>query len=174
VASTAKLYETATSKKEEYTMIPLQQIHPLLVHFPIVLVTLLAGFDLVASLKQVSISGRTASGNVSTGLTILTALSAIAAYIFGGIALGIAEKSGFKSPIAESHETLASAFTALIAIWAIIRATMWFKDWRSAGAASAVFPVVAIAAAVIVIVTAYYGGQLVYDLGVNVTKITAN
>lgn len=155
-------------------MIPLQQIHPLLVHFPIVLIFLLAGFDLVASLKQVSFSGRTASGNVSTGLAVLTALSAIAAFIFGGIALGIAEAGGFKSPIAESHETMAGIFTILIVVWAAIRAIMWFKDWRISGAASAIFPIVAIAAAILVVVTAYYGGQLVYDLGVNVSKISAN
>ncbi len=154
-------------------MIALQHIHPMLVHFPIVLVFILAAFDLAATVRGYSVTGRNSVGNVSTGLAIMAAASAIAAYVFGDVALSIAEGKGFSSEVAEIHEGLGMSVAAVLSVWAVIRGALWLYDARIRGIAAAVFPLAAAGASGLVATTAYYGGQLVFDLGVNVARAAA-
>jgi uncharacterized membrane protein len=149
-------------------VIALEHIHPILVHFPIVFIIVLAVFDLVATARGATVSARTPAGNVSTGLAVLAGLSAVVTYLFGGMALDIAEAGGFSSDIAEMHEGLGETVAIVLAIWAIVRAVMWWRGTRVSRPAAYLFPLVAIAGAALVVVTAYYGGELVYQLGVNV------
>lgn len=151
-------------------MVPIQHIHPMIVHFPIVLVFILAAFDLIATARGASVTGRTAVGNVSTGLAVLAGLSAVVAYYFGGLALDFAESGGFSSEVAEIHEGLGETVAIVLAVYAVIRSVLWFRDVRIVRPIGFVFPVLAIAAAGLVTVTASYGGKLVFDLGVNVAK----
>ncbi len=155
-------------------MIPVQHIHPMLVHFPIVLIFLLTAFDLFATIFGRSVTGRTAVGNISTSVAVLTAIFAIATFFFGGMALDFAEASGFHSDVAETHESLGEMVAIATSIYAAIRAGLWLRDIRVTGLPSMIFPVAAIACSLLVTATAYYGGQLVYDLGVNVQKIAMN
>ncbi|MEM5470905.1 DUF2231 domain-containing protein [Hoeflea sp. AS60] len=152
-------------------MLAAQHIHPVLVHFPIVFMITLAVFDLIAGLRGAEITGRTASGNASAGLALLAGLSAIVTFYFGGIALDIAEAGGFHSDIAEMHEGLGEFAAMAFAIWAAIRIFLWFRDIRLSSPMVLVVPVIEIAGAGLVIATAYFGGQLVYDLGVNVAHM---
>lgn len=154
-------------------MIALQHIHPVLVHFPIVFVILLAAFDLVATARGATVSGRTTAGSISTGLAVLAGASAVATYIFGGIALDIAEAGGFSSDVAEMHEGLGGIVAVVLGLWAVIRGVMWLRALRLHRPVAYLLPAVAIAAAVLVIVTAYFGGELVYQLGVNVAHAGA-
>jgi uncharacterized membrane protein len=149
-------------------MIPVQHIHPMLVHFPIVFFLSAAVFDIVATLSGRSVTGRSTAGTVSVVLVILAAVSAIATFVFGDMALGHAEAAGFHSDIAEIHEGLGMATMAAFVLWALIRAFAWWRDIDSRGAARAVTPTVEVLGALLVTVTAYYGGELVYGLGVNV------
>ena len=87
-------------------MIAPQHIHPLLVHFPIVLIVLLVAFDWIASLRGIPVTGRTPAGNASTAFAVLAGIAALAAFYFGGVALDIAEAGGFHSDVAEIHEGL--------------------------------------------------------------------
>jgi uncharacterized membrane protein len=155
-------------------MIPVQHIHPMLVHFPIVLIFLLAAFDLFSSLRGNSISGRTVAGNISAGLAVLTGIFAVATFAFGGMALDVAEATGFRSDVAEMHESLGSAVAMTAGIYAAIRAFLWLRDVRMQGALNFLFPTAAILGAAMVTATAYFGGQLVYELGVNVTRLAMN
>jgi uncharacterized membrane protein len=84
------------------------------------------------------------------------------------MALEFAEAGGFHSDIAEVHEGLGEATAAAFAIWAIVRVVAWWRNahWRGGGAA--LLTLVELLGAVIVVTTAYYGGELVYNLGVNV------
>jgi uncharacterized membrane protein len=148
-------------------MITVQHIHPMLVHFPIVLFLLLAVVDTVATLRAVPVTGRTAMGNASTGLALLSGLFAIAAYVLGDMALEFAEAGGFHSDVAEIHEGLGEATAATFAVWAVIRVIAWWR-MKVQGAAAGLLSVVELAGAALVITTAFYGGNLVYDLGVNV------
>jgi uncharacterized membrane protein len=54
------------------------------------------------------------------------------------------------------------------AVWALVRTLAWWRDLRPAGVGAVAVPIVEIAGAILLIITAYYGGQLVFDLGVNV------
>lgn len=154
-------------------MIPVQHIHPMLVHFPIVIIFALAAFDLIATMRGHSVTGRTTAGNISTSLAVFAAIFAIATYFFGGLALDLAESTGFHSDIAEIHEGLGEMVAVATSIYAALRAGLWLRDIRIANFASFVFPAAAVAGSVLVTVTAYYGGELVYDLGVNVAKVAA-
>jgi len=152
-------------------MLAVQHIHPILVHFPIVFFLTLAVIDVVATARGKVMTGRGALGNVSLGLAVLAGGFAVAAYVFGGIALDFAEAGGFHSDVAETHEGLGEFTAIAFAVWAVIRIGMWWRDLRLVGAGSIVVSLIEVAGAALVITTAYYGGQLVYDLGVNVAHI---
>jgi uncharacterized membrane protein len=150
-------------------MIAVQHIHPILVHFPIVFFITLAVVDLVANLRGEITTGRGALGNLSLGLALAAGVFAVGAYFMGDAALEFAEAGGFHSDIAEMHEALGETTAAAFAIWALIRLGLWWRDLRLTGAGGLVVSLVQVAGAALVVTTAYYGGQLVYDLGVNVT-----
>ncbi len=155
-------------------MVPIQHIHPMLVHFPIVLIMLLAAFDVVATLRGQSVTGRTVAGNVSTTLALLTGLFAVATFVFGGMALDVAEAGGFHSDVAEIHESLGEVVAIAAALYAAVRVFLWYRNISIRGGAAWLMPVTAIAGTALVTATAYFGGQLVYELGVNVAKIAMN
>ena len=154
-------------------MIAVQHIHPMLVHFPIVLIILLAGVELIAVALGRDVTGRSPVGNLAVGMLIIAALAAIAAFYFGDIALTYAEQGGFESDVAEVHESLGKLVAVLVSIWALARVAMWWFNLRLQRPWAFVIPLVSIAGSGLVIWTAYYGGQLVFDLGVNVTKAVA-
>jgi uncharacterized membrane protein len=140
----------------------------MLVHFPIVFFLSLAILDAIATLRGVPVTGRGGIGNVSTGLAVLAGLFAIATYIFGDMALEFAEAGGFHNDVAEIHEHLGMATAAALAVWAIIRVVAWWRNANLRGGGAALLTLVELAGAATVLATAYYGGQLVYNLGVNV------
>jgi uncharacterized membrane protein len=88
--------------------------------------------------------------------------------------LNVAESGGFHSDVAEMHESLGEAVAIVTSIYAAFRAAMWLKDIRLKGPLSFALPIMGIAGCVLVAATAYFGGQLVYELGVNVAKIASN
>ena len=152
-------------------MIHLQHIHPMLVHFPIVFFLSLAAFDLIASLRGASVTGRSAVGTISAALALLAGFSAAAAYTFGAVALDVAEAGGFHSDIAEIHEALGGITAAALVIWAVIRSLAYWRDIRIAGKLAATIVMFEVAGVALITTTAFYGGKLVFDLGVNVTPI---
>lgn len=151
-------------------MIPIQHLHPMIVHFPIVLVLLVAAFELVATLMGKTVTGRTASGNLAVGAIVLAALASIVAIYLGDVALSYAEAAGFESGIAEIHESLGKVVAIAASIWALLRVILWWRDVRLTRPLAYLMPVVSIAGSVLIAWTAYFGGQLVFDLGVNVAK----
>jgi uncharacterized membrane protein len=154
-------------------MISIAHIHPMLVHFPIVFFLSLAVLDTIATLRGVPVTGRGGIGNVSTGLALLAGVFAIATYIFGDMALEFAESGGFHSDVAEIHEGLGEATAAAFALWAVVRAAVWWRNARLRGGSAIVLSLLELVGAGIVVATAYFGGQLVYDLGVNVAQASA-
>lgn len=150
-------------------MIAIQHIHPILVHFPIVLIYTLVVIDLVAFAGGNAVTRRSGAGTISTFVALAAGVLAIATWFFGGLALDYAEASGFSSEIAEIHESLGGITAFAFLIWGLVRLALWIRN-RELGTAAIAIPVVEVAGAVLVTITAYYGGQLVYDLGVNVSR----
>lgn len=147
----------------------IQHVHPILVHFPIVLIYTLAIIDIVALAGGNTVTMRSGVGTISTFVAVAAGLLAVATWLFGGLALDYAEAAGFSNDIAEIHESLGtiSAFTLLS--WGIVRLALWVRN-RELGTLALSIPAIEIVGAALVTVTGYYGGQLVYGLGVNVTK----
>ena len=152
-------------------MLLIQHVHPILVHFPIVFMLTLAVLDALASARGYAVIGRGAVGNVSAGLAVLAGGFAVVTYIFGGMALDVAESGGFHSDIAETHEALGEFTAIAFAVWAFVRIFLWWRNAKLGRAVSGAVALVEIAGAALVVATAYYGGQLVYDLGVNVAHM---
>ncbi len=147
----------------------IQHVHPILVHFPIVLVYTLVIIDMAALAGSNAVTMRSGVGTISTFVAVGAGLFAIATWFFGGIALDYAEAAGFSSEIAEIHESLGTISAFAFLTWGLVRLALWVRN-RELGTLGVAIPAIEIAGAALVTVTGYYGGQLVYDLGVNVTK----
>lgn len=150
-------------------MIDIQHIHPILVHFPIVLIYMLATIDLLALASSNAVTRRSGVGTISTFVALAAGVFAIGTWFYGGLALDYAEAAGFSSDIAEIHESLGGITAFAFLSWGGVRLALWVRN-REMGPAAIAVPVIEVAGAALVTATAYYGGLLVYDLGVNVAK----
>lgn len=151
-------------------MLPAEQLHRVAVHFPIVFFLTLTAFDVVMLVRGEAISGRTNAANISAGLATLSGLSAIAAYVFGDLAYDAAISSGFAAVKLETHEALGTWTAAFIVIWAILRGYFWWRGSPLEAGSKAGAVGIEVAGALLIVTTAYFGGQLVYELGVNVSR----
>tara|TARA_R110000782_G_scaffold256969_1_gene346203 strand:- start:210 stop:677 length:468 start_codon:yes stop_codon:yes gene_type:complete len=149
-------------------MLPTEQIHPVVVHFPIVFTLTLAAFDLAVLFRSGIIGGRDSVGNVSTGLAVCAGTFAAIAFAFGDVALDIALDKGTKLSVMETHEELGHVAAAVLVIWGIIRAILWWCKRQLSGKCAVSIVVLEIIIAALIITTAYFGGQLVYEFGVGV------
>ena len=149
-------------------MIPLQQIHPMMVHFPIVFGLTLAAFDLLALFLGRSIGGRGAMANVSVSIATLAGLSAIVAAIFGDMALDIAIANNGPVAALEFHANLGIATATVLAIWAAIRLFIRWRTMALSRQRSIAIVAVEILFCALILTTAYYGGELVFAHGVAV------
>jgi uncharacterized membrane protein len=150
-------------------VVPTQHIHPILVHFPIVLIYTLAAIDLVALAGGSAVTRRSGAGTISTFVALAAGVFAVGTWIFGGLALDHAEAAGFSSDIAEIHESLGGITAIAFLIWGLVRLALWIRN-REFRAVTIAIPLIEIAGTMLVTATAYYGGLLVYELGVNVAK----
>jgi uncharacterized membrane protein len=151
-------------------MIPLEQIHPLVVHFPIVFFLSLAVLDTVALFRSTPIDGRGSFANLSAGLAVLAGLAAVAAYSFGDAALEVALASGINEARLETHELLGTTTAIVLGIWGLARAFIWWRQLPISRGKIWGVVFAELAVSLLIIITAYYGGQLVYDFGVNVAS----
>ena len=150
-------------------MIPIQHIHPILVHFPIVLIYMLVAIDLVALVGGSAVTRRSGAGTISTFVALAAGVFAIGTWFFGGLALDHAEAAGFSSDIAEIHESLGAITAFAFLIWGLVRLAFWMRN-RDMRVVTIAIPLIEVCGAFLVSTTAYYGGLLVYELGVNVAK----
>jgi uncharacterized membrane protein len=150
-------------------VIATQHIHPILVHFPIALIYTLVAIDLAALAGGNAVTRKSGTGTISTFLALSAGLFAMGTWFFGGLALDHAEAAGFSSNIAEIHESLGGITAFAFLIWGLVRLALWMRN-REIRVLKIAIPLIEIGGAVLVTATAYYGGLLVYELGVNVAK----
>lgn len=145
----------------------LSHIHPMIVHFPIVLIMTAFLFDAVRLKGSApGASGRTL--DTGTILAALAGLAAVVAFVFGDLAYDIAVDKGFSEAQLEGHEGWGTTTTIVLAIIAVVRLAMWMRGVNKGSMGRLFAAATTAAGSVMVIVTAYFGGQLVYELGVNV------
>lgn len=153
-------------------MLDVTHIHPMLVHFPIVLYLLAIVLQLAVLLRHGNLSDNRCLANTALASLLLAAASAAVAVFFGDIALDHAAELGFPSDPMELHAALGITTMSLLLVFSAIHlAARWFRwplattrGWLVWGAGAAV--------AALLIATAYYGGELVYSIGVNVNAVT--
>lgn len=152
-------------------MIDIAHIHPMLVHFPIVLFLLAVAIDFLVLLKVGDLTAKECLPTTGLVVLFLAALAAIAAATFGDIALDKAVELGFKKAPLERH-----AYLGLTTLWILIGLTLWqiFARWRgirlNAGKGWIFFAVSLVGIGTL-LTAAYLGGELVYSLGVNVAVV---
>jgi uncharacterized membrane protein len=151
-------------------MIPIEQFHPLIVHFPIVFMLTLAVFDTSFALRGTAIGGRGGVANVSAGLAVCAGLAAALAFIFGDIAMDIAIAAGTPAARLEMHEELGKITALILLFWAVVRGVFWWQKTSLAGKRAMAIVGIELGLAALIVTTAYFGGQLVYDFGIGVAK----
>ncbi|WP_457645008.1 DUF2231 domain-containing protein [Profundibacter sp.] len=152
-------------------MPPIEQFHPMVLHFPIVLIMILAVHDLYGLWRGLPLGGRGTYATVAMAIAVAAGASALLAAGFGDVALDTAVDRGFQDGLAEMHEDLGTTAATLFAIWAVLRAFIWWRRIAISGWKSSLVVVVDISLVLLVIVVAYFGGQLVYEYGVNVAPV---
>lgn len=155
-------------------MIPIEQFHPILLHFPIVLIMLALAIDGVALARGIPLSGRGTYANFSLAIVVLAGLAALATAVMGDVALEIAVDRGVPPALLESHEGLGTATAWLLAGWAALRALAFWRQVPLSGARAGGVVLVELALVGLIVATAYLGGSLVYEHGVNVAAVMTN
>jgi len=137
-------------------MFSLTELHPMLVHFPIALVTV--GF--LAELLSFFIKKETCLPKISLYLLLLGTLAAIGALLAGG--LFTSEMSGEAGIVRETHASLALLTLLFLIVTSILRITplLTKKPSKSIDRLAFIFYLLAV---ISVSATGYFGGTLVYN-----------
>ncbi len=137
----------------------MQNIHPLFVHFPIVLLLLGLLFEIGYIIFKKELYN-----SFAAVLLVLAAIAFVAAATTGWIAAHTVPHPDEAHELMETHETLqltAGGITVFIALWII-----FFKHRLRV-----LRLIVTIVAAGIMIVGAIYGGELVYNYGIGTALV---
>ncbi len=146
----------------------LEQFHPMILHFPIVLIMVLAAMDLIAVFRGIPLGGRETYASITTALAVATGAAAVVTAMFGDMALEIAQTRGFPLALFETHEELGWNAAIVFGVWALVRAALWWRQVPLEGGRKWGVGAVDVALVLFVTSVAYFGGQLVYEHGVNV------
>jgi uncharacterized membrane protein len=114
------------------------------------------------------LGGAALLSRVSAGALTLAAAFGIAAFLFGDVAYDSAVAAGFPEAALETHEGLGTATMAILVALALLRLFARWRGIRLSGGRGWLVALGTLAATGIMLTAAYHGGQLVYELGVNV------
>jgi uncharacterized membrane protein len=143
----------------------------MLVHFPLALLPIAVLLDWIILVKGGDLASGKGLSLVSASAWGLAAVISILVVIFGDVAFDAALGKGFPKPPLEEHEEFGMTTFWIIAGLAAVRLlAMWrgisLKGLRGYGMGLGGAVMVAL-----LITTAFYGGELVYSLGVNVDAV---
>lgn len=152
-------------------MISIAIIHPMLVHFPIVFLITAVAMDIILLLTKKDLTSRQCLPMIGLSALLLGTLSAGLAAIFGDIALDQAVSLGFPIGPLETHETLALITVAVFSFHCLLRLLALWRRYPLRGSIGWISVLPGMVGVVLLIFTAYYGGELVYHFGVNVAAV---
>lgn len=152
-------------------MIDITHIHPMLVHFPIVLFIAAVAIQFILLFKKEDITERKCLQITGATCLTLALLFALVAAFFGDIALEAAVDKGFDKNPLEEHESLAWTTIIIFAVLTVILLAALWKRIKLQGAKGILFVLASVAGILFLINTAYHGGNLVYKEGVNVEVV---
>lgn len=137
-------------------MIDASHLHPMLVHFPIALIA----FGFLAEIASRLFKKEVCLSTVSFYLLIFGTLSAFAALITG--ALFTSEMSGTSGSIKETHEMFAWITVGTAMITSVFRIVLKMRSLEQTKLQWVAFVLYGLAA-LLVSITGFYGGTLVYN-----------
>jgi uncharacterized membrane protein len=146
-------------------------IHPMVVHFPIVLFLLSLALYAFMLVTGRDMAARNCLTYVAATMLVLGVVSAAVAAFFGDIALDAAVDKGFSKAHLEEHEDLAGTTIAIFSLVALVLLGAMWKKIQISGAKGLVFLIAVLAGTSMLVITAYHGGELVYKDGVNVDAV---
>jgi uncharacterized membrane protein len=152
-------------------MIDLAHIHPMLVHFPLVLLPIAVLLDWVVLLKGGDLASRKGLSLISASAWGLAAAISILVVVFGDVAFDAALDKGFPKPPLEEHEEFGMTTFWIIAGLAVVRLLAMWRGISLRGLRGYGMGVGGVVLVALLITTAFYGGELVYSLGVNVDAV---
>jgi uncharacterized membrane protein len=153
-------------------MIDIVHVHPMLVHFPIVLYLLAVGLQLLVLLRRGGLAANACLANTAFGALVLAAIAAAVAAFFGDIAFDHAVALGFPQQPLNVHANLGITTMSFMIALAVVHLAARWRRWPLVGGPGWLLWVVALVGVALLIVTAYHGGNLVYQIGVNVNGVT--
>jgi len=137
-------------------------VHPLIIHFPIVLLLIAVVADLSALLFKKADWLRKSA----VSLYVLSALGAIVTYFTGKQAADIVTFPPPSYPVISKHADLALYTTLFFSIYALIRLFLFWKKWDTKRWTTGLLFLIAAGGYILVQQTAEQGGMLVYKYGV--------
>ena len=141
-------------------------VHPMIVHFPIVLVMLAALADLIHVVRP-SMRG---AGALAPSLYVLGAVSSVSAYVTGRLAAGTVFIPGMAHGLVDEHGHWALATMISFVVLATLRPVGHLVGLADTRTTRLVFLVLGLAVLVLVQQTAERGARLVYEQGVGVVS----
>lgn len=152
-------------------MIDLAHIHPMLVHFPIVLSLVGVGLEFLVMALGADPAEHRCLSNVALATLLLGAVAAIVAAFFGDIALDKAASLGFPRDPMETHAEFGFTTMWLFIVLSLAYLFAWWRRVSLTGWKGWALFLIGLAGVVLVLTTAYHGGDLVYRIGVNVAPV---
>ena len=152
-------------------MIPITEIHPMLVHFPIVLWLSAETIAVIVLLRGGDLSAHQQWPTVAFYSLLAGTLFAFAAALFGDIALDHAVAAGFAADPLETHETAAVTTLIIFSLHTILRFLAIWRQYPLSGLRGWLAELPGLVGIVGLLTTAYLGGELVYHMGVNVAAV---
>lgn len=137
-------------------MIATSHFHPMLVHFPIALVT----FGFIADIASLFFRKEVCLSKTGFYLLIIGLLSAFAAWLTGELFTSV--MAGAAGEVKETHELFALITLGLLAVTALLRIYLRYKKIEDSNIKWIAFALYALAT-VSVSITGYFGGSLVYN-----------
>jgi uncharacterized membrane protein len=149
-------------------MLQITEIHPMLVHFPIVLWLSSETINAAILLRGGDLSARQPWPTVAFYSLLAGTGFAVLAAFFGDIALDHAVAAGFAAGPLEFHETVAIVTIVIFGLHTALRFLAILRGFPLAGMRGWLAEVPGLIGVVGLFFTAYLGGNLVYHMGVNV------
>ena len=149
-------------------MIPVELIHPMIVHFPLALFPAAIALDLWILGRGGDLAARQPLPQIALATYVVATVLALAAVLFGGIAFDAGLARGFPEAALEAHEEVASWAFYIFAGITAIRLFVYFRGISMTRMRGGAIALASVAAYGLMLLAAYRGGVLVYTLGVNV------
>ena len=149
-------------------MLPIEHIHPILVHFPIVLLPIAVALDLIAVSRHGNLTTAKGLSAVSVSALTVGTLAAVAAALFGSLAMDVALQKGYPEGLFEDHESLAWTTVSFFGVLTCLRVYAWRREISLTGLRGWSIVAAGTLGLTILVATAFHGGELVYNHGVNV------